>query len=437
MRARWLPLLALLAGGCASVVRVTTPEGKAEDVSSEELQKHQHCSLRLCILEALKDDTGLFQVQGTVQRGKIADLQQTFPQVRVQPELDGGKNCDVGLKYADDWNVDVYSAYSPDLQLHLQAPWAEPTKGRLLCRWLKTTEAGKALQAQAAAQRERLAAAMTPPSGPRPDKTASAPEPAGVDVPTYKTAEDPHRFALVVGIEKYSDLPDAQFAERDAAAIKSHLLALGFPERNVVLLSGAKAGRASLAKYIEDWLPRMVDEQSEVFFYFSGHGAPDVKTGSAYLVPWDGDANFLGTTAYPVQRLYGKLEALKAKHVIVVMDTCFSGAGGRSVLAQGARPLVTAIDTGSVSPGKIIAFTASKGTEISGTVGDQGHGAFTYFFLKGLNGDAADASGHVTARGLYDYLTPKVQDAARRLNRDQTPQLLPDASSSLSGAVIR
>ena len=45
-----------------------------------------------------------------------------------------------------------------------------------------------------------------------------------------------------------------------------------------------------------------------------------------------------------IAALKAKAEALKAKEVIVAMDACFSGAGGRSVLAKGARPLVMQVD---------------------------------------------------------------------------------------------
>ena len=67
--------------------------------------------------------------------------------------------------------------------------------------------------------------------------------------------------------------------------------------------------------------------------YLSGHGAPDPKSGAAYIVPWDGDPNFLETTAYPVSRLYQKLGALKAREIVVALDSCFSGAN----LARGRR----------------------------------------------------------------------------------------------------
>ncbi len=243
-----------------------------------------------------------------------------------------------------------------------------------------------------------------------------------IDRPGYRMAEHPDDFALVVGVEKYSDLPEARFAGRDAEAAKDHLLALGFPSRNIVQLSDDKAGYKSIEKYLETWLPRNSNENSRVFFYFSGHGAPDVRTGQAYLLPWDGDPGFLETTGYPVKRLYEKLSTLKAKEVIVALDACFSGAGGRSVLAKGARPLVMKVDT-ATAPQNLTVFAAASGEQITSTLEDQGHGTFTYYFLKGLSGGAKDASGRVTTQALYDYLKPKVQDAARRQNRDQEPVL--------------
>ena len=258
--------------------------------------------------------------------------------------------------------------------------------------------------------------------GPGGEPSSPATPVSDVDRPLYKLAERPDDYALVVGIEKYSDISAAQFAERDAEAVKDHLIAAGFPSRNVIQLFGEKAGRSAMEKFLETWLPRNVNANSRVFFYFSGHGAPDPRTGESYLIPWDGDPGFLENTGYPIKRLYEKLSALKAKEVIVAMDACFSGAGGRSVLAKGARPLVMKVDAATV-PQNITVFAAASGDQITSTLEDQGHGTFTYYFLRGFSGGAKDASGRVTTKALYDYLKPKVQDAARRQNRDQEPVL--------------
>lgn len=248
------------------------------------------------------------------------------------------------------------------------------------------------------------------------------PEPPADVRPKYRLPEKAEDFAVVIGVSKYQSLPPAEFAEKDAGLVAEHMGALGVPRRNIIHLSGPKAGYTSIKKYIEAWLPRNVKPSSRVFFYFSGHGAPDIDSGEAYLVPWDGDPSFLDETAYPVKRLYANLGGLKAKRVIVALDACFSGAGGRSVLAKGARPLVMKVKT-AAPKGNITLLTAASGNQITTTLQERGHGMFTYFLLDGLNGAAKDEKGRVTAKSLFEYLRPRVQDEARRQNREQTPTL--------------
>lgn len=262
---------------------------------------------------------------------------------------------------------------------------------------------------------------------PAPPAPAPAPLRSDVDTPGYASPENPSAFAVVIGVERYASLPAAEFAERDAEAMRAHLMALGTPARNIYFLSGPLATRAKLAQALNTWLPNRVKEDSTVFFFYSGHGAPDAQSGRAYLVPADGDPEDLESTAFPLRELYEKLGRLKARSVVVALDSCFSGAGGRSVLAKGTRPLVVSVEE-AVLPAAVVSLTASDKNQVSGTLEEQGHGAFTYYLLKGLAGAARTGTGAVTVRSLHGYLTPKVQDAARLQNRDQTPQLLPVAA---------
>jgi hypothetical protein len=270
----------------------------------------------------------------------------------------------------------------------------------------------------------------------------SAPSAAGEPLrlraaPLFHDAERPDDYALIIGIEKYADLPAATYAERDASAAADFATAMGVPAHNISTLTGDRATRAGLVKKLEGWLANNVNDNSTVYFYYSGHGAPDTKTGQAYLVPFDGDPEYLDQTGYPLKRVYEKLGALKAKHVIVMLDSCFSGAGGRSVLAKGARPLVTNVGTGfNSADGKITVLAAAGADQISGTDDDKGHGLFSYYLFNGLNGGAKDASGQVTVKSLFDYLKPKVVDEAHRVNRDQVPQFQ-SADAASAGVVLR
>jgi hypothetical protein len=284
-------------------------------------------------------------------------------------------------------------------------------------RFENALAASEALAAYAR-QRAKLAPAAAAPVAVEPAKPAGPT--SDVDAPTYVAEEKATNFAIVVGIEKYSGIPDAEFAERDAAAMQKHLIALGYPERNILFLTGEQATRSAIQKYVEIWLPKNVKADSQVFFYFSGHGAPDPASKQAYLVPWDGDPKFLENTGYPIAKLYKSLGALKAKKVLVALDSCFSGAGGRSVLAQGTRPLVMKIDS-SIPAGaeNISILSASAGDQISGSDNAQGHGLFTYYLLRSLN----RSGGKASVKDAYASLVPDVEDAARRQNRAQTPQL--------------
>ena len=269
-----------------------------------------------------------------------------------------------------------------------------------------------------AVERPLVAAAPTADVSAAPAEAAtSAPTPA----PRLK--ERPDDFALLVGIEHYRGLPSADYAESDAQAMRERLIELGFPERNVISLTGDEATRSSMQAYLDEWLPKNVNEKSRVFFYFSGHGSPDASSGRAYLVPSDGNPRFLKSTAYALTDVYAALSRLPARQVLVALDSCFSGAGGRSVIPKGARPLVTKLDISAPSRGKLVIFAAAESDQISGDLDEERHGAFTYYLLQGLGGAAQDGSGAITAGGLEAYLSPKVADAARRQNRDQTPIL--------------
>ena len=269
-----------------------------------------------------------------------------------------------------------------------------------------------------------LGASVTDAPTPKADVSAA---PAVSRLPERKSD-----FALVVGIEKYKALPAADYAENDAAAMRDRLIALGFPERNIVMLIGADATRSKLQAYLDEWLPRNATKDGRVFFYFLGHGSPDAKTGQAFLVPSDGDPAFLKSTAYPLKDLYAALDALPSRQVVAAIDSCFSGAGGRSVLAKGMRPLVSTVDVSARKGSeRLVVLTASAGDQTTGGLDTEGRGAFTYYLLKGLEGGALDDKGRITAGGLNGFLSPKVADSARRQNREQTPMLFGDPGAVL------
>lgn len=156
------------------------------------------------------------------------------------------------------------------------------------------------------------------------------------ELPAIKAKQNKNSYAIVIGIENYRQkLPKADYAVADAQTMTEYLTkVMGYPEENVVTLLNDRALKSDMEKYFEKWLSNNVEKDGTVFIYYSGHGAPNPKTGDAYIVPYDGDPSFIDQTGYSLKRLYENLNKLQAKEIIVALDSCFSGAGGNLSLQK-------------------------------------------------------------------------------------------------------
>lgn len=265
-------------------------------------------------------------------------------------------------------------------------------------------------------------------SGPRRVSVASSGEEAE-DVetpPAARTPLDRNAYAVVVGVERYRDLPSASYAARDARTVHAYLTrAMGIPAENSVLLTDERASLADLTTHLGPWLKDRVRKGGRVFVYFSGHGAPHPASGEPFLVPYDGSPRYTETKAFALRQLYALLGSLPAREVIVALDSCFSGTGGRSVLPQGLRPLVP-VRTAEPAANTVV-LAASAADQVSSSHPGARHGMLTYHLLRGLRGSAdADGDRKVTTGELFAFVRPAVEDAARRQHIEQSPTLTPD-----------
>lgn len=239
---------------------------------------------------------------------------------------------------------------------------------------------------------------------------------------------NPHVVGVVIGVERYSlpGLPAADFARRDASAVAEYLRArMGMMPENSKVLSDQSATKADIDKALGGWLRARADAESTVFIYFSGHGAPDVEAQRSYLMPYDGDPSYLPDTAVSVADLIRTAAALPSRDVRIILDSCFSGRGLRSVVKRGARPLVAVRDVDAVGSNTIL-ITASAGDQIGASKIEAQHGLLTYYFVRGVLGEGSSAEdGLVRTTALYDFIRRHVESDARLQNVVQTPQIFP------------
>jgi hypothetical protein len=244
-------------------------------------------------------------------------------------------------------------------------------------------------------------------------------------------------YALVVGIEKYRDLPAPTGARTDATRFAEVLRkTFGVPDQNLRVALDDRASKTDIERHLA-WLKTNVPAGGRVYFFFSGHGAPDAAQGTAYLVPYDSDAQAITQTGMPMSDVLKALGESKAKDVVAFVDTCFSGAGGRSVLPKGARPLVRVLDP--VAPSRVSVLASSSGSEISGPSADGSQGVFTKHLLDGIGSGRADTDGdgQITLEELSTWITPRVKRDAQQQQRMQTPRLsVPVGTSAKDIAVV-
>jgi hypothetical protein len=252
-----------------------------------------------------------------------------------------------------------------------------------------------------------------------------------------------HSIAVVIGINQYSNgVPALRTAVNDARHLGELLgTAHGY---DVTTMLDADASLARLTTLLTQELPARVGPDDRVLFYFAGHGvARDSDEGpNGYLLPVDarrGDE----TTYLSMPLVHDALLALPCRHMLVVLDSCFSGAfrwsGTRDVEDIGDVIHQEKYDRFVHDPAWQVITSASQDQKAldqltAGALGtrdeDREHSPFAFALFDGLSGkgdviprDGGD--GLVTATELYLYLDEALQSAAIAAGKSQTPRLWP------------
>ena len=238
-------------------------------------------------------------------------------------------------------------------------------------------------------------------------------------------------IAVIIGNRDYEnkDVPSVDYAIRDAAIMKEYAIkTLGFNEENIIYQPNAtKAKFEAIFGTKENYKGKLYNwirpDKSDVFIYYSGHGVSDPTTKRPYLMPVDCDPSAVALTAYSLDTLCQNLSKLPVKSIVVVIDACFSGGSQKGMLIKRASPLYIEVENPMrlVKNGAILC--SSKGNQISSWYEEKKHSLFTYFFLKGLKGEADSNNDNVITVGeIGQYLRENVPYMARRLHgREQTP----------------
>jgi hypothetical protein len=240
-------------------------------------------------------------------------------------------------------------------------------------------------------------------------------------------------IAVIIGVENYSDLPPAPYAENDAEIMKKYFKTRLGVDKVVIFKDKEVSGFIFDDIFNPDYgelQKSILKGETDLFVFYSGHGVPSKDGEKIYLFPFDGKVERLESQGYDLNKFYQNLEALGAKSVTVFLDACFSGSSKASekistenlVATKGLRIEPKLVSPWRTNPNFSV-FNSSAANETSLGFDPSQTGLFTYYMCVGLQGDADfNHDKKITNGELFDFVQSKVVETSKKIFGVQTPQ---------------
>jgi Caspase domain len=241
-------------------------------------------------------------------------------------------------------------------------------------------------------------------------------------------------YALVIGVGRYRYLRSLDSPEKDVKKMADFLRGQGFDE---VLTIRDQDVTHDLLQFPQKYLTAKMLPEDRFLFYYSGHGlsVPDGEGAKGYL-PLSNEKPGSTRNSVPMTTLVSWLKQLSAKHLLVILDTCFSGLAIDGVELKNVSIFEGKVDGDVLSwltsgRARYLLMAGNESQEAIG--GSRWKGSlFTDAIIKGLQ-EKADRNPDrlVTTRELHSWLERFVPQEARKVQHELTP-LLKDLEPSVS-----
>ena len=225
-------------------------------------------------------------------------------------------------------------------------------------------------------------------------------------------------YALIIGNQNYDQITDLKTPHADAMRAKDILEnQYGF-ETTVIL----DADSATVMKRINEYSSELKENDNLLIFY-AGHGSR-IQTGdyeAGYWLPVDANPPPEDTFWVSNEFVTRHLSRLKAKRVLVVSDSCYSGllSNAPGFLFMGEQPNYSVDYIRYKLPKKSRLLISSGGDFPVLDNSDQGNSVFAKAFLDALE----NGSGILTGPELFLQIRGTVIERAKSTGFDQVPEL--------------
>ena len=239
-------------------------------------------------------------------------------------------------------------------------------------------------------------------------------------------------YALLVGIGKYRHLPPLSSPEIDVRKMAGYLKAQGFDE---VISVTDESVTAKTLEFPQKYFTAKIQDDDRFIFYYSGHGVSGVRgTAATGYLPLVDEERGRTDHSIVMNDLVEWMSGLHVKHLLIILDSCFSGLAVQGLEMKSDKPYDLKVDPGALSrlsrePARYLLMAGNERQESFGDKRWNGS-LFTEQILTGLQ-TAPDADMHrdriITMRELYAWLPEAVSREAQKVHRELTP-LLKDLS---------
>ncbi len=258
-----------------------------------------------------------------------------------------------------------------------------------------------------------------------------------INVTTPTQQRIPQIWALAIGVAEYENttVPPIKYPDNDAFGMFAFWKSPkggALDEKHVRVITDDAATKKAVVQNIESLFYKAQHDDLAILF-FSGHGL----MGSFLTTDYDGAM---------LQLYHKEINSLMAKcparHKLIIADACYAGS---YIAAKG-------VNTSSNKLANTEKFYSDLNNSNSGTaymlscapdeesleVNTLQNSVFTYFVLKGLNGEAnTNNDGEITLKELFDYVKYNVIAYAKTIGKVQTPMLKGNYDLNMPVAIIK
>lgn len=235
----------------------------------------------------------------------------------------------------------------------------------------------------------------------------------------------PRLHVLAIGIDNYSDerFRPLSFAVSDAAEFGGLMGQIGNDQSRydahpqIVVLPEQDATRVGIERAIAQMTqPEKMHPRDTFILFAAAHGTS--KNGRFYLIPYDFHTgpDALETMAVSQTHLQEWLaNRVKAQRVLVLLDTCASGAlvGGAERSRIDVPASEAAVGRLHEATGRPVLTAAATGkAALEGVLGEdkKRHGVFTYAVLEAFRKGDLDSNGALDLNELVSYVQKRVPE---------------------------